>query len=256
MPPRQSLSPVGPGLPFRKWFRVFPTRPSKILWFGRDMIAMMTFDIPAFYVRYVACWVAFCVLAAAILVVDRDRVRPEWRKYLGFLCVKWKLALFVPAFLFVTFAGRYTDDETWDIVTGSGMSILTFLTAPWSVGLVYQVRAGRRPWRYLVVAAALLLFSSSWFYDGYLLWRDGAYTLRWAGNLQLSPIVYVAAGLLWNLEAKGRWGFRLSFMNSDWPSRPADTRFLPLVLVSIPLILIAAFVLVAYVGWKLDFLRP
>jgi hypothetical protein len=61
------------------------------------------------------------------------------------------------------------------------MAILTFLTAPWSIGLIYLVFVGRRPVRYLVIALALLLFPSSWFYDGYLLWRDAAYTGRWAG---------------------------------------------------------------------------
>jgi hypothetical protein len=211
--------------------------------------------IPTFFVKYVACWVTFCLLAAAILVLDRDRLRLEWRRYLSFLCMPWKVALFVPALLFVTFAGRYTDDETWDVVTGSGMSVLTFLTAPWSLGLVFQALTGRRPKRYLLVAAAMLLFSSSWFYDGYLLWRDGAYTPRWSGNLVLSPIIYGAAGLLWNLEAKGRFGFRFSFVREDWPSPPEDRRFLPLVLISIPLILVGGFVLVAFVGWRFDFLR-
>ena len=83
---------------------------------------------------YVACWGAFCALAAAILVHDRRRLLPEWRAYLRFLLLPWKVALFVPALLFVTFAGRFTDDETWDVVTGSGMSILTYLTAAWAVG--------------------------------------------------------------------------------------------------------------------------
>jgi hypothetical protein len=208
-----------------------------------------------------AIWASSCLVAVFILVWDRKRLVPEWRDYWRFLCVPWKLCLFVPAFLFVSFAGRYTNDETWDFVTGSGMALLTFLTAPWSIGLIYLVLAGRRPLRYLVVAIALLLFSSSWFYDAYLLWRDGAYTPRWAGNLMLSPFIYVAAGLLWNLEAKDGWdirensGFRLSFVRTDWPSRPVDTRFGPLVLVSIPLIVIAAFVLVAFVGWNLGLFR-
>ncbi|HLY54216.1 MAG TPA: hypothetical protein VKS60_01585, partial [Stellaceae bacterium] len=149
-----------------------------------------------FFARYVASWVSFCLVAGFILFLDRRRLWPEWRAYSAFLLVPWKLALFVPASLFVTFAGRYTNDETWDVVTGSGMSILTFLTAPWSVGLIYQVLTGRRPVRYLIVAGALLLFSSSWFYDGYLLWRDGVYTPRWWGNLILSPVIYSAAGLL------------------------------------------------------------
>ncbi len=71
----------------------------------------------------------------------------------------------------------------------------------------------------------------------------------------LSPIIYVAAGLLWNLEAKKRGGFgdrstyRLSFLRPDWPSRPEDTRFGRVARASIPLILVAAFLLVAFVGW-------
>ncbi len=96
-----------------------------------------------------------------------------------------------------------------------------------------------------------MLFSSSWYYDGYLLLRDGSYTSRWWSNLLLSPIIYTAAGLLWNLEASGRWGFRFSFVRPDWPNPPADKRFLPLILVAIPLVLVAAFNLIAFVGWNM-----
>jgi hypothetical protein len=217
--------------------------------------------ISPLFVKYMALWASFCLVAVVILVWDRKRLFPEWREYWGFLCVPWKLWLFVPALLFVTFAGRYTNDETWDVVTGSGMAVLTFLTAPWFVGLIYQVFVGRRPWRYLIVAVALLLFSSSWFYDFYLVLRDGAYTARWAGNLMLSPFIYVAAGMLWNLEAKeiqdfrDGWNFRFSFVREDWPKRPLDTRFGPLVFVSIPFILVAAFILVAFVGWNVGLFR-
>jgi len=222
---------------------------------------MRALSISPFFVGYIAIWTSFCLAAVLILVWDRKRLLPEWREYLRFLYVPWKLCLFAPAFLFVTIAGRYTNDESWDLVTGSGMSILTFLTAPWSIGLIYQVLIGRRPLRYLVVALALLLFSSCWFYDSYLLWRDHVYTPRWAGNLMLSPFIYLAAGMLWNLEAKDswdfrdRWDFRLSFVRADRPNRPVDTRFAPLILASIPFILIAAFVLVAFVGWNLGIFR-
>jgi hypothetical protein len=218
---------------------------------------MTALSISPFFVKYIAIWASFCLVAVFILAWDRKRLVPEWREYLSFLCVPWKLCLFVPALVFVSFAGHYTNDETWDLVTGSGMALLTFLTAPWSIGLIYQVLVGRRPLRYLIVAIVLLLFSSSWFYDAYLLWRDGMYTSRWVGNLMLSPFIYVAAGMLWNLEAKDSWdyrdggGFCLSFVRADWPKRPIDTRFGPLVLVSIPFIVIAAFVLVAFVGWKI-----
>jgi hypothetical protein len=222
---------------------------------------MKPLSISPFFLKYMAIWVSFCAVAVLILVWDRKRLFLEWREYLRFLSVPWKLCLFVLAFVFVTFAGRFTNDETWDFGTGSGMALLTFLTAPWVVGLIYQVFVGRRPLRYLIVALALLLFSSSWFYDAYLLWRDGVYTPRWAGNLMLSPFIYVAAGMLWNLEAKdsGNFrehsGFRLSFVRADWPKRPVDTRFGPLVMVSIPFIVIAGFVMVAFVGWKVGLFR-
>jgi hypothetical protein len=100
----------------------------------------------------------------------------------------------------------------------------------------------------MVVAMALCLFSSSWFYYGYLYLRDGHYTSRWFGNLMLSPIIYGAAGLLWNLEAK-LGGVSLSFLRSDWTKPPEDKSFRAIFLVSLPLILTAAFVLVAFVRW-------
>lgn len=194
-----------------------------------------------FLVSYVVCWVAFCALAAVLAFKD---VRPDWSRERAFLTVPWKLAVFVPAMAFVTFAGRWTDDETWDVVTGFGMSAFTFLTAGWSVGTLYKVTKRERPWSHAIVAIALLLFSSSWFYDGWLLLRDGEYTRRWLGNLRLSPIIYVCAGLLLNLEPGG-----FGFTRADWP-RPSSTRVsAKMVLTAVPLVLVAAWVLVAYVGW-------
>jgi hypothetical protein len=217
-------------------------------------------NLSPFFAGYLAAWIVFCAVAVGIAIRDRGLLIPEWRKYVRFLTIPWKLWLFVPALIFVTYAGRYTNDETWDVVTGAGMAVLTFLTAPWSIGLLYQVCIRRRPIRYLMVALALLLFSSSWFYDAYLLLRDGAYTRRWVGNLLLSPLIYIAAGFLWNLEAKSSatlegTGWRLSFVRDDWPSPPPDRRFGPILYVSIPFILIAAFVLVEFVGWKVGLLR-
>jgi len=198
---------------------------------------------------YPALWVSFCILALAMMLKERKQIQPEWRDYLRFLCVPWKLAIFVPVLIFVTFAGRFTNDETWDMVTGSGMSILTFVTAPWALGLVYQVLKGKRAPQYLVIALALCLFSSSWFYDGYLYLRDGHYTSRWFGNLCLSPIIYLCAGLLWNLEAKGVGIVSLSFLRSDWPKPPLNKSFGAILIVSLPLIFTAAFVLIAFVRW-------
>ena len=188
---------------------------------------------------------AFCLLAAVLALKD---VRPSWADELAFLTVPWKLALFAPAIVFVTCAGRYTDDETWDMVSGGGMAALTFLTAGWSIGTLAKVVMGERPLSHAVVALALGLFASSWFYDGYLLLRDGAYTHRWLGNLMLSPIIYVSAGVLLNLEVRGR-GLGFAFTRPTWPRPESTLSSWWLALAAVPLVLIAAYVLVAFVGW-------
>lgn len=196
---------------------------------------------------YLLAWLVFC-LAAAAIAVRTVRLRPA--DAFAFLRAPWKIALFGPAVLFVTFAGRFTDDETWDVVSGGGMSVLTVATAWWAVGATAQVLRGKRPAIHLVVAIALMLFSSSWFYDGYLLLRDGAYTPRWLGNLMLSPTIYLCAGAVANLEVRdGAVGF--AFRRPDWP-RPADASprsSWRLLLASVPLVLVAAYFLVGFVGW-------
>lgn len=200
-----------------------------------------------FLVRYVVGWLAFCLLAFVLAVKD---VRPVWHDELRFLLVPWKLAVFGPAIVFVTFAGRFTDDETWDVVSGGGMSLLTFLTAGWSLGTLFKVMTGERPLSHAVVALGIALFASSWFYDGYLLLRDGAYTHRWLGNLMLSPIIYVAAGLLLNLEVRAG-GIGFAFTRSDWPKVAETSGSGLLVVAAVPLVAVAAYVLVAFVGWRI-----
>ncbi len=200
-----------------------------------------------FLVNYLVGWLACCALGLVLFVKD---VRPAWRDELRALTVPWKLALFLPAIAFVTFAGRFTDDETWDVGCGGGMAVLTFLTAGWSVGTVAKGLRGERPWSHVVVAVVVALFASSWFYDGYLLLRDGAYTHRWLGNLRLSPIIYVCAGLVMNLERAGR-GVRFGFTRADWPRPASVAPSVGLALAALPLVLVAAFVLVAFVGWRL-----
>jgi hypothetical protein len=209
--------------------------------------------VTPFLQRYLIGWIGFCLVA---ILVGLRTVRIRWVDVGAFLRVPWRIALFVPAILFVTFAGRFTDDETWDVVSGGGMSILTVATSWWVVGTAVHVVRRRRPLRELFVAIAAMLFSSSWFYDGYLLLRDGAYTQRWLGNLMLSPTIYLCAGVVMNLEAREGRRIAFAFERADWP-RPIAVKATttkptwPLVLAAIPLIAIAAYFLVGFVGWRL-----
>jgi hypothetical protein len=69
------------------------------------------------------------------------------------------------------------------------------------------------------IAVCAWLFSASWSYDIYLVWRDGDYPLTWSSNLCASSLIYICAGLFWNLEWVPGRGVIFSFMREGWPSR-------------------------------------
>ena len=50
--------------------------------------------------------------------------------------------------------------------------------------------------------------------------RDGRYPETWFANLFASSVIYLCAGMFWNLEYRPRRGVIFSFMREGWPSRP------------------------------------
>lgn len=201
-----------------------------------------------FETAYVAGWSAFCLVA---LAVGLRSVRLPWADLRAFVLVPWKIALFAPAVVFVTFAGRFTDDETWDMVSGGGMALMTALTSGWAIATCVRSFRRKAPLSHLIVALAVMFFASSWFYDGYLLLRDGSYTPRWAANLMLSPTTYLCAGVVQNLEIReGKLTF--GWNRSEWPRPLAErTKLWPIMLAALPLVAIAAYFLVGAVGWHM-----
>jgi hypothetical protein len=199
----------------------------------------------------VVVWTAATV-AGIVAASMSPAIRGELAGYVRFLLVPWKLAVFVPAAIFVTFAGSFAYDDTWDVVAGGGMSLLTYLTAPWAVGVFYRCGRGWRPRWHELLALVACLFSASWFYDGWLLIRDGSYPETWLPNLGISPALYLLGGALWNLEldATGRPTF--GFLRQEWPAPPTVPQARPMLfLMSLPPILLAAVVLIFSVKWRL-----
>ena len=116
----------------------------------------------------------------------------------------------------MTLIAPYTGDHTWDYIDAAGMAVLTFLTAPWAVGVFYRVFRRQASLADVYIALCLMLFGSSWFYDAYILWRDSVYPATWLQNLIISPTLYIAGGLFWNLDYEEGIGIRFAFQRSDW----------------------------------------
>ena len=106
------------------------------------------------------------------------------------------------------------------------MSVLAFTTPPWAIATLYCGLLRRAPLSHTYVAVCIWMFSASWSYDLYLLLRDGYYPVTWQSNIFASSILYVCAGLTWNLERHPRRGVIFGFMEPGWPQpHPSDFRY-------------------------------
>lgn len=200
-----------------------------------------------FYHFYICAWSIGCLFALIFFLINKTAYEFYNASYWRFLCKPWKITTFVTAALGMTILAPYTSDPTWDYLDASVMSILTFLSAPWVVGALYKVARNKKPAKQAFVAVCFWLFSSSWFYDLYLLIRDGNYPLTWWPNLFLSSVLYLSAGLLWNLDYKEQRGVVFSFMENNWPTVSTQMIFPKIIGFALPFMLITAFMIFAFV---------
>lgn len=183
-----------------------------------------------FFIIYIACWSLACLIALALYLRRPSDFVVSYRAYWHFLSEPWKLATFAAGTSLITLVAPYTGDPTWDYVDGFFMSVLCFATAPWVVGVLFSLLRGKARPVDVYVAVCAWLFSASWSYDIYLVWRDGAYPNTWYPNLYASSLIYLCAGLFWNLEWQAGRGVIFAFMRDRWPSRAIVSAPLKLIL--------------------------
>lgn len=186
-------------------------------------------SVDAAFQGYIAAWAMACLAALALFLRRPAAFAIAGRPYWHFLAEPWKLATFAAGAALITLVAPYTGDPTWDYADGFFMSLLCYATAPWVVAVLYLAARGRARPAEVYVAVCAWLFSASWSYDIYLVWRDGRYPITWLPNLFASSLIYLCAGLFWNLEWQPQRGVIFSFMRQGWPSRPpfsSPARFL------------------------------
>ncbi len=200
-------------------------------------------NVPAWYAP---AWGAACLLATGLLLRYRGGIELFQRRYWRFLLQRWKLISFLVAAFLLTLLAPLSNDPTWDRLDAAVMSVLTYATAPWAVGTLYRAVHGRAPWPHAYAAACLGLFSASWFYDLYILFRDGTYPVYWLANLFLSGLLYVCAGLLWNLQWSPARGVGFQFAQLHWPEPDTETRFARIAWHALPFMIVAVAVIVPF----------
>ncbi len=198
-----------------------------------------------FYPVYICLWSTACVVAIVLYVKDRKTYAISQPEYRRFIFKPWKIITFLIAATGLTLVAPYTGDPTWDYCDSIVMSVLTFFTAPWAVGVAYRTCRGVLPKRQAYVAACVWLFSVSWFYDTYILLRDGEYTPLWLPNLFASSALYAFAGLLWNLDWRPHRGTIFAFMEDGRPN-PVQGRTFHRIVVPALVFMILVFLMVLF----------
>lgn len=209
-------------------------------------------EIEPSFTAYIVTWAAAC-LAAVVLVARRPRdfaiTGPAYRRY---LLQPWKITTFALAAVGITVIAPYTGDPSWDYFDAAMMSVLTFATAPWAVGTLYLALRGRTSARAAFVALCAWLFSASWCYDLYLVLRDGMYPLTWLANMAASSILYLLAGMLWNLAWRPGRGVVFGFMEEGWPDPAHAGGFARLAWFALPIMLVAGGMIAPFLWRRLE----
>ena len=205
--------------------------------------------LSTFHTAYLAAWLLASLVAVALLIRNRRRYVVFTTAYRRFLFQPWKVATFLIAGVSMTVMAPYTGDPTWDYVDAAFMSVLTFLTASWTVGVLYRAVKMRTSIGETYTAICVWMFSASWSYDLYILLKFGDYPITWASNIFASSVLYLAAGLLWSLDYKEGRGVIFGFMDDDWPNTSSKPGFRKVLWFAIPFMVIAA-------GMILPFLLP
>jgi hypothetical protein len=200
-----------------------------------------------FFINYLLAWGSACLVALAIFIYRFKTWDITRRGYWRFLLQPWKAASFAVAASGLILIAPYTGDVTWDYFDAAFMAILTFSTAPWAVGVLYKAAQRQRSAWDAYLALCAWMFSASWSYDLYLLLRDGEYPATWDVNIGASSVLYLAAGLLWNLEYREGRGIIFAFMEETWFVDQARTAFRQIVWYALPFILIAAVAILSFV---------
>jgi len=169
---------------------------------------------------YLLCWL-FAVLLALNLSI-KYKISLYSKLYYKYITQKWKVVSFLGGTCFMTLPAKYSGDITWTYIDALIMSILTYITAPWAVGVVYRCIKNGIGFKYLYIALCFALFSFSWVYDIYIYTTLGFYPPTWSSNILLSMPIYVLAGMVWNLSYTETSGIFFGFMKENWLHNKSD----------------------------------
>ena len=203
-------------------------------------------DIAPTFAAYIGGYILACIVATILMYRERHTLVLFLPAYRKFLLTRWKVLTFAIAATSMVVIAPYTGDPTWDYIDASFMSILTFLTAPWAVGTLYLSLRKEGKASHVYIAACVWMFSVSWTYDIYILFTLGFYPPTWLPNIVLSSILYLAAGMMWNLQRKKGRGVVFGFMEAGWPDPSYELGFRQVFWFALPVMILVTAIIAPF----------
>ena len=189
---------------------------------------------------YLITWSLLTTIWFFLLIKYKNNILLFSKEYYNFIFIKWKVIIFFIAFILLCIIANLWLDPTWDIPETIIMSALTYITAPYSIWIIFRyIKWLNKKFYELYIAIILLFFTSAWIYDLYamlfLLWE---YPLTAFSNLLLSPFIYLFAWMIWNLwYSKKDWIIFLydkknwiNYKNVSWWFKKIFIYILPIIL--------------------------
>ena len=192
---------------------------------------------------YLAAWGFLCLCAIVNAIAKRQEISFFKRRYFSFIFTSWKLMTFLIAAISITTVAPFTHDPTWDYFDASLMSILTYLTAPYSVGTLARSLKRKGNASEIALSLAFWFLSASGSYDLYLFARDGEYPSTWSANIAPSSVLYILAGLLWNIDWTLEKKTHFSFTDQSWPQPNLGGSFKNIAWLALPIMLAVAIMI-------------
>jgi len=190
-----------------------------------------------FMQTYFTLWVVLLLIAISIVKKDQKDFEFLHKNYWQFLFEPWKVITFLFATFCITIVAPYSGDPTWDYADSILISILTYIFAPWTVGVIY-IGLKKKEFNSKLFAAFVLFFVPCWAYDAYIYFKDGYYPITWFTNVIISSGIVLTAGLFWNLCRTDK-GTEFAFRLDNWPARSNSSvrkMLVPMLILMFPVV--------------------
>lgn len=144
----------------------------------------------------------------AVGLIFKNRVKYNFltSEYWRFIFTPTRFLIYLVGSLALILPVPYINYHSWDYPIAIFQPILSYLTAPWAIGIFYKFTKGTFIIDEIFVAFCLMLFAGSWSVELYLIFRDGSYMPDWLINIPIGIGCYVLMGILWNIEFKNGKG--------------------------------------------------